>query len=129
MAKVKRSGLGKGLDVLIPTGVMDNIEANNYFEDLLESSDLTYDDIFIVYAVACITTRLDKDTEVKRLPSNKECTNCRTYIDQVIDIMQPKIIICLGASGLNQYIPGSNLFENVGTKKEFKGIPERFRLL
>ncbi len=29
MAKVKRSGLGKGLDVLIPTGVMDNIEANN----------------------------------------------------------------------------------------------------
>lgn len=101
----------------------DNIEANNYFEDLLESSDLTYDDIFIVYAVACITTRLDKDTEVKRLPSNKECTNCRTYIDQIIDIMQPKIIICLGASGLNQYIPGSNLFENVGTKKEFKGIP------
>ena len=101
----------------------DDIEINNYFEDLLESSKLTYDDVLIVYSVACITTRMDKDTEVKRLPSNKECTNCKYYLNYVIDAMKPEIIICLGASGLNQFIPGSNLFDNVETKKEFNGIP------
>jgi uracil-DNA glycosylase len=110
--------------ILIINEVATNdTEVNNYFEDLLESSKLTYDDVLIVYAVACITTRMDKDEEVKRLPSNKECTNCKSYIDQVIDIMKPEIIICLGASGLNQYVPGSNLFENIETKKEFNGIP------
>lgn len=110
--------------ILIINEVATNdTEVNNYFEDLLESSKLTYDDVLIVYAVACITTRMDKDEEVKRLPSNKECTNCKSYINQVIDIMKPEIIICLGASGLNQYIPGSNLFENIETKKEFNGIP------
>lgn len=110
--------------ILIINEVATNdTEVNNYFEDLLESSKLTYDDVLIVYAVACITTRIDKDEEVKRLPSNKECTNCKSYINQVIDIMKPEIIICLGASGLNQYIPGSNLFENIETKKEFNGIP------
>ena len=98
-------------------------EVNNYFEDLFESSKLTYDDVLVVYAVACITTRMDKDTEVKRLPSNKECTNCKDYILQTIDMMKPEIIICLGASGLNQFIPGSNLFDNIETKKEFNGIP------
>jgi uracil-DNA glycosylase len=101
----------------------DDMEINNYFEDLLESSKLTYDDVLIVYSVACITTRMDKDTEVKRLPSNKECTNCKHYLNYVIDAMKPEIIICLGASGLNQFIPGSNLFDNVETKKEFNGIP------
>lgn len=110
--------------ILIINEVATNdTEVNNYFEDLLESSKLTYNDVLIVYAVACITTRMDKDEEVKRLPSNKECTNCKSYINQVIDIMKPEIIICLGASGLNQYIPGSNLFENIETKKEFNGIP------
>lgn len=110
--------------ILIINEVATNdTEVNNYFEDLLESSKLTYDDVLIVYAVACITTRMDKDEEVKRLPSNKECTNCKSYINQVIDIMKPEVIICLGASGLNQYIPGSNLFENIETKKEFNGIP------
>ena len=110
--------------ILIINEVATNdTEVNNYFEDLLESSKLTYDDVLIVYAVACITTRIDKDEEVKRLPSNKECTNCKSYINQVIDIMKPEVIICLGASGLNQYIPGSNLFENIETKKEFNGIP------
>ena len=110
--------------ILIINEVATNdTEVNNYFEDLLESSKLTYDDVLIVYAVACITTRIDKNEEVKRLPSNKECTNCKSYINQVIDIMKPEVIICLGASGLNQYIPGSNLFENIETKKEFNGIP------
>ena len=116
-------GNQKAKILIINEVATDDIEINNYFEDLLESSKLTYDDVYIVYAVACITTRMDKDDEVKRLPSNKECTNCKNYILQTIDMIKPEVIICLGASGLNQFIPGSNLFDNIETNKEFNGIP------
>lgn len=95
----------------------------DYFNTLLEMSEIDTDDIFIVNSVSCVTTRKDKGIEIQRIPSKKECNNCKCFINQAIKIVNPRIIISLGATALNQFIPGSNLLEYINTKQVFNGIP------
>jgi uracil-DNA glycosylase family 4 len=95
----------------------------NYFQTLLDMSDLNLDDIFVINAVSCITTRKDKNIDIQRIPAKKECNNCKCFINQAIKIVNPRIIISLGATALNQFIPGSNLLEYINTKQVFNGIP------
>ena len=95
----------------------------DYFNTLLEMSEINTDDIFIVNSVSCVTTRKDKGIEIQRIPSKKECNNCKCFINQAIKIVNPRIIISLGATALNQFIPGSNLVEYINTKQVFNGIP------
>lgn len=95
----------------------------DYFNTLLEMSEIDTNDIFIVNSVSCVTTRKDKGIEIQRIPSKKECNNCKCFINQAIKIVNPRIIISLGATALNQFIPGSNLLEYINTKQVFNGIP------
>ena len=95
----------------------------DYFNTLLEMSEINTDDIFIVNSVSCVTTRKDKGIEIQRIPSKKECNNCKCFINQAIKIVNPRIIISLGATALNQFIPGSNLLEYINTNQVFNGIP------
>ena len=94
-----------------------------YYYDLLDMSELDFNNIIQVFAVSCVTTRKDKDNIVQRLPSKKECNNCKQYLNEVIDIVKPKVIISLGATALNQFIPNSNLLEYINTTQVFNGIP------
>lgn len=94
-----------------------------YFNTLLEMSEIDTDDIFVVNSVSCVTTRIDKGIEIQRIPSKKECNNCKCFINQAIKIVNPRIIISLGATALNQFIPGSNLLEYIKTRQVFNGIP------
>jgi uracil-DNA glycosylase family 4 len=86
-------------------------------------SNLNIDNVYETYAVSCITTRKDKEQIVQRIPAKKECNNCKEYLNELIDILKPKIIISLGATALNQFIPGSNLLDYLNTKQVFNGIP------
>ena len=94
-----------------------------YFNTLLEMSEIDTNDIFVVNSVSCVTTRKDKGIEIQRIPSKKECNNCKCFINQAIKIVNPRIIISLGATALNQFIPGSNLLEYIKTRQVFNGIP------
>ena len=98
-------------------------EIIEYYNDLLEMSDLDINDVLQVYAVSCVTTRKDKENTIQRLPSKKECNNCKEYLNEVIDIIKPRVIISLGATALNQFMPGSNLLDYINTKQVFNGIP------
>jgi uracil-DNA glycosylase family 4 len=86
-------------------------------------SELDTNDIFVVNAVSCVTTRQDKGYAIQRIPSKKECNNCKCFLNQAIKIVNPRIIISLGAVALNQFIPNSNLLEYLNTKQVFNGIP------
>ena len=94
-----------------------------YFNTLLEMSEMNLNDIFIVNAVSCVTTRKDKEKIIQRIPSKKECNGCKCFLNQAIKIVNPRIIISLGATALNQFIPNSNLLEYINTKQVFNGIP------
>ena len=94
-----------------------------YFNSLLEMSELDINDIFIINSVCCVTTRKDRDDIIQRIPSKRECNNCKCFLNQAIKIVNPRIIISLGATALNQFIPNSNLLEYINTKQVFNGIP------
>lgn len=98
-------------------------EIIEYYNDLLDMSNLNSNDVIQVFAVSCITTRKDKDSIIQRMPSKKECNNCKPNLNKIIDIVKPKVIISLGATALNQFIPGSNLLDFINTKQVFNGIP------
>lgn len=98
-------------------------EIIEYYNDLLNMSNLSSNDVIQVFAVSCITTRKDKDSFVQRIPSKKECNNCKPGLNKIIDMVKPKVIISLGATALNQFIPGSNLLDFINTKQVFNGIP------
>ena len=109
--------------MIINDSATNNEEIIKYFNDLLKISELDLNDIFIVNAVSCVTTRKDRNDLVQRIPSRKECNNCKCFLNQAIKIVNPRIIISLGATALNQFIPGSNLLEYLNTKQVFNGIP------
>lgn len=109
--------------LIINDNATNDKEIIEYYNDLLEMSDLDINDVLQVYAVSCVTTRKDKENIIQRLPSKKECNNCKEYLNEVIDIMKPKVIISLGATALNQFMPGSNLLDYINTKQVFNGIP------
>ena len=117
------SGNSNAKILIINDNATNDIEVLNYYYGLLEMSDLDINDVVQAYAVSCITTRKDKNDTIQRLPSKKECNNCKEYLNEIIDIVKPKVIISLGATALNQFVPGSNLLEYINTKQVFNGIP------
>lgn len=108
--------------LIINDTATNNQDIIDYFNDLLKMSELDLNDIFIVNAVSCITTRKDRDDIIQRIPSRKECNSCKCFLNQAIKIVNPRIIISLGAVALNQFIPGTNLLEYINTKQVFNGI-------
>lgn len=109
--------------MIINDSATNDKDVLKYYYDLINISDLDSNNVIQVFAVSCITTRKDKDDIVQRLPSKKECNNCKQYLNEVIDIVKPKVIISLGATALNQFIPNSNLLEYINTTQVFNGIP------
>ena len=109
--------------MIINDSATNDKEVLKYYYDLIDLSDLDPNDVIQIFAVSCVTTRKDKDNIVQRLPSKKECNNCKQYLNEVIDIVKPKVIISLGATALNQFIPNSNLLEYINTTQVFNGIP------
>ena len=109
--------------MIINDSATNDKEVLKYYYELLEMSDLDFNDVIQVYAVSCVTVRKDKEELVQRLPSKKECNNCKQHLNEIIDIVKPKVIISLGATALNQFLPGSNLLEYLNTTQVFNGIP------
>ena len=108
--------------LIINDNATNDKDINEYFTDLLEMSEIGAD-YFIINSVSCVTTRKDRNDIIQRIPSKKECNNCKCFLNQAIKIVNPRIIISLGATALNQFIPNSNLLEYVHTKQVFNGIP------
>lgn len=112
-----------GKVLVINDSATDDIEVLKYYYDILNISELKTEEIFHVNAVSCITTRQNKDGVIQRIPSKKECNNCKDYLNKIIDIIKPKIIVSLGATSLNQFMPNSNLLDYIDTTQYFNGIP------
>ena len=108
-------------NILIITDYATDIqEYKNLFKDLLNKSNIIQSDIFITPSVRCICKRSDNEY---RLPSYTELKNCKQYTDFTIDFVKPDVIISMGATALNQFIPDNvNFLENVEKDTYYKGI-------
>ncbi len=58
-------------------------------EELLQSINLSREDIFITNTILCRPPN-------NRNPSKEEVNNCRERLDQVLAIMKPKVIVTIG---------------------------------
>ncbi len=109
--------------LIINDSATNDKEVLEYFNELIDMSEIDTNDYFVTNSVSCITTRQDRDQTIQRIPSKKECNNCKCFLNQAIKVVNPRIIISLGATSLNQFIPGSNLLDYINTKQVFNGIP------
>jgi uracil-DNA glycosylase len=63
--------------------------AGKIFDGLLNSINLKRDEIYITNILKCRPPK-------NRNPSDNEIKSCASYLDQQIEIIQPRIICCLG---------------------------------
>ncbi len=91
-------------NILIINGnATESEEASSFFDDLLTESGIDKEDIYVINSINCVFKRSDG---IERLPSDKERTNCRYFVDNAIDFVKPRIIIAMGATIINSYYPG-----------------------
>lgn len=122
-SKILASGNPDANILIIADNATEKEEVNDFFNELLDYSNIDKDDIFIIHSVNCVCKRKDKDNYIERIPSIEEAKNCKYFIDYAIQFIRPRIIISMGATSLNQYIPNSNLIQNIDKIYEFNGIP------
>jgi uracil-DNA glycosylase len=72
-------------------------KSGNNFQTLLDSIDLSREDIFITSAVMCSPRSA---TDANRKPVRSEIKNCSGYLKRVLELIQPRVIATLGGVAL-----------------------------
>ena len=72
-------------------------KAGEVLDRLLETADFQRESIFITSIVKCRPTNSMDDKLRNRAPRMPEINACRPYLVRQIEIMQPRVILCLGA--------------------------------
>jgi DNA polymerase len=67
------------------------------FQRLLDSIDLTREEIFITNAVMCSPRTA---TDANRKPTKAEINNCSSFLRRQIELIQPRVIATLGSVAL-----------------------------
>jgi uracil-DNA glycosylase len=78
--------------------------AGELLEKMLAAIDLAREDVFICNTVKCRPTSLEGGKLRNRAPNPAEMENCRPYLDQQIEIIQPEIILALGAPAAKSFL-------------------------
>ncbi|WP_157950834.1 uracil-DNA glycosylase [Peribacillus acanthi] len=73
-----------------------DITGNN-FEKLLSTTNWTRSDVFITNAVLCCPTAENGNV---RPPNHSEVRNCSSHLANIIDLVNPKIVVTLGQKAL-----------------------------
>ncbi|HEY1031604.1 MAG TPA: uracil-DNA glycosylase family protein [Flavipsychrobacter sp.] len=73
-------------------------KAGHNFEELLEYSGLNREDVYVTNAVLC---NPKDENGNNATPNNTELSNCSNFLKQQIELIQPKVIVTLGANALN----------------------------
>lgn len=80
------------------------------------------DDIFIANIVKCRAS-VDNAGRRDRPPTDEEMAGCIAFLQRQIDLIQPKVIVCLGNSALKGLFGVSGIVRRRGKWLEYKGIP------
>ena len=75
--------------------------AGKLLDKMLASIDITRDKVYIANIVKCRPPQ-------NRVPSEEEATACLPYLRMQVGLVQPKIIVCLGATAV-KYVLGSDI--------------------
>jgi DNA polymerase len=78
--------------------------AGQLLDKMLLAIDLPREDVYICNTVKCRPTLDDGVRLRNRAPDPDEMANCRPYLDEQIEIVGPRIILCLGAPAAKSFL-------------------------
>jgi uracil-DNA glycosylase family 4 len=78
--------------------------AGALLEKMLLAIGLAREDVFICNTVKCRPTLDDGVRLRNRAPLPDEMANCRPYLDEQIEIVRPRAILCLGAPSAKSFL-------------------------
>ena len=78
--------------------------AGALLDKMLLAIGLPRDDVFICNTVKCRPTLDDGVRLRNRPPSPDEMANCRPYLDEQIEVIRPRVILCLGAPAAKSFL-------------------------
>jgi len=89
--------------------------AGTFLEELLESIDLTREDVFIANVIKCRPPG-------NRDPLPKEIEACKPFLDRQIEIIQPKLVVTLGRFSMARAFPKARISRIHGQPRKISGI-------
>lgn len=88
--------------------------AGQMLDRALADNGLSREDVYICNTVKCRACDWSTGKPVNRAPAEEEVTACRQWLEPQLGIIQPKVILCIGAPSARNLI-----------KKDFKITMER----
>ncbi len=89
--------------------------AGNYLEELLEKIHLKREEVYITNVVKCRPPG-------NRDPQPAEIDACRSYLDQQIILIRPRLIVTLGRFSMQRYFPGASISRIHGQPKRVGNV-------
>ena len=78
--------------------------AGELLNKMLAAIDLRREDVFITNTIKCRAIVDEGGRIANRAPSPEEMANCREYLDRQLAIIQPRIILALGAPAAKSFL-------------------------
>lgn len=89
--------------------------AGQFLEELLESIDLTREDVFITNVIKCRPPS-------NRDPSSEEIKSCKQYLDRQIELIQPTLVVTLGRFSMARAFPKARISRIHGQPRKISGV-------
>lgn len=89
--------------------------AGKILDELLASIDLKREDVYITNMVKCRPPK-------NRDPLPDEIFACHNYLDEQIDIIKPKVIVCLGRFSFGKFFQDMTITQARSIPRDWNGI-------
>lgn len=89
-------------------------QAGKFLDELLASGGLNREEVYITNVVKC-------RPPANRDPEPQELAACRLYLDEQIELVNPKIIVTLGRFSMARFIEGGRISQIHGKIHEVEG--------
>lgn len=92
-------------------------KAGQLLNRIIEKAGLTRDEIYICNVLKCRPPN-------NRKPHADECRNCRPFLDRQIELLAPKVILCLGGVAANNLLGNTTGITKLrGQLYDYNGVP------
>ncbi|MGI8926234.1 MAG: uracil-DNA glycosylase family protein [Tepidiformaceae bacterium] len=88
--------------------------AGQFLGELLAAANLRREDVYICNVLKC-------RPPANRDPLPGEIEACRDYLDEQIEMVDPRVIVTLGRSSMGRYFPGESISRIHGSVREVDG--------
>jgi DNA polymerase len=89
--------------------------AGKYLEELLETIDLSREEVYIANVIKCRPPG-------NREPIPTEIKACEAYLDRQIELIKPAMVITLGRFSMARYFPGDKISSIHGKPRKLEGV-------